>query len=229
VSTTPRPSADARPHSRRRGRRAGAGDTREAILAAAREEFAARGFDRATIRGIATAAGVDPALVLHYFGCKAQLFGDAIRFPVEPAEVLRRSSVAGADSIGATLVRSYLDSWDDEENRPRLVALLRSAMTNDAALEQVRGYLDRKVFGPVTRELALPDGELRATLVGSQLIGLGMMRYVTHIEPLASASKDDLVAAIGPSIQRYLTGTFSPGAQGDEPEVPIEGELHKSG
>ena len=217
MSAAPHLSADAEPRSRRRGRRPGTGDTREAILAAAREEFAARGFDRATIRGIATAAGVDPALVLHYFGCKAQLFGDAISFPVEPAEILRRSAATGADSIGATLVRSYLDSWDDQENRPRLVALLRSAMTNDAALEQVRGYLDRKIFGPVTRELALPDGELRATLVGSQLIGLAMMRYVTRIEPLASASKDDLVAAIGPSIQRYLTGTFSLGTQGDGP------------
>lgn len=217
MSAAPHTPAHPERRSPRRGRRPGAGDTRQAILDAAREEFAARGFDRATIRGIAAAAGVDPALVLHYFGCKAQLFGDAISFPLEPAEILRRSAAAGADTIGATLVRSYLDSWDEQENRPRLVALLRSAMTNDAALEQVRGYLDRKVFGPVTQELALPDGELRATLVGSQLIGLAMMRYVTRIEPLASASKDDLVAAVGPSIQRYLTGTLSLGTQSEGP------------
>ena len=193
------------------GRRPGAGVTREAILEAARDEFAAHGFDRATIRGIAAVAGVDPALVLHYFGCKAQLFGDAISIPVEPAEILRRSAAAGLEDTGATLVRSFLEGWEEGENRRRLVALMRSALTNDAAMARVRDYLGRKILGPVTRELALPDGELRATLVGSQLIGLAMLRYVACIEPVASASRDDLVAAIGPSVQRYLTSDLGGG------------------
>jgi AcrR family transcriptional regulator len=201
---------DAKGGGRHTGRRPGNSGTREAILEAARGEFATHGFDRATIRGIAAVADVDSALVLHYFGCKAQLFGDAISIPMEPAEIVRRF---GADrgGVGATMVRFFLEGWEKGENRRQLVALLRSAMTNDDALERVREYLDRRVFGPVTRELALPDGELRATLVGSQLIGLAMMRYVARIEPLASASLDDLVAAIGPSVQRYLTGDLAAG------------------
>ncbi len=189
--------------------RPGSAETREKILEAAREEFAARGFDRATIRRIASVAGVDPALVLHYIGCKAQLFGDAISIPVEPAEVLRGSAVAGLESVGVVVVTAFLQNWEDERYRPRLVALVRSAVTSDAALERVRDYLSRRIFGPITRELGVADGELRATLAGSQLIGLAMMRYVLGIEPLASASRASLVAAVGPSVQRYLTGDLS--------------------
>jgi len=191
------------------GRPAGTAGMRETILEAARCEFAAQGFDHATIRGIAALAGVDPALVMHYFGSKIELFGEAITLPVRPAEILRRSTAAGLAEAGASLVRSFLAGWGDEENRQRLVALLRSALTNDVAMACVRDYLDQKVLGPVTQELALPDSELRATLVGSQLIGLAIMRYVVCIEPLASASDDELAAAIGPSVQRYLTGDFT--------------------
>lgn len=209
-------SAEAEGAARRPGQRAGAAETREQILAAARDEFAARGFDRATIRGIAAVAGVDPALVMHYFGSKAELFGDAIHIPVEPAAILRRSAAAGVGGIGAAVVGSFLDTWEDEENRPRLVALLRSAMTNDTALAAVREYLDRRIFGPLTRELDLPDAELRATLVGSQLIGLAIMRYVAGIEPLASVPRDDIVAAVGPNIQRYLTQTPPSPVQDDD-------------
>jgi AcrR family transcriptional regulator len=180
--------------------------SREKILEAAREEFAAHGFDRATIRGIAASAGVDPALVLHYFGSKAQLFGDAISLPIEPAEVLRRSLAATTEGIGEAVVSAFLEGWEDEDFRPRLVALVRSAMTSDAALEQVRHYLSRRIFGPITRELDVTDGDLRATLVGSQLIGLALMRYVMNIEPVASAPPATLRAAVGPSVQRYLTG-----------------------
>jgi AcrR family transcriptional regulator len=186
--------------------RPGAEVTREKILEAAREEFAGRGFDRATIRGIASVAGVDPALVLHYFGSKAQLFGDAISIPVEPAEVLRRSAAAGFEDVGSAIVAAFLESWEDAETGPRMVALLRSAMTSDMALERVREYLGRRIFGPITRELDVADGELRATLAGSQLIGLATLRYVAGIEPLASAPQEVLVAAVGPTVQRYLVG-----------------------
>ncbi len=199
---------------RRAGRRRGESGAREAILQAARDEFAALGFDRATIRGIASRAEVDPALVLHYFGSKDELFGDAISIPVEPAEILRRAAASGQGDSGAILVGAFLDTWEAEENRQRLIALLRSAMTNDTALAQVREYLGRRIFGPIIRELGLADGELRATLVGSQLIGLAMMRYVSRMEPLASATRDDLVAAVGPGIQRYLTGDLGGGLSG---------------
>ena len=195
----------------RAGRRPGDSSTRDDILAAARDEFAELGFDRATIRGIAAAAGVDPALVLHYFVSKEQLFGDALQVPVEPGEVLRRVMEQRVDEMGPTMVRSFLEAWEPEESRSPLVAMVRSAMTNETAMALVREYLGRRVFGPITQTLGAPDAELRATLMGSQFIGLAMMRYIAHIEPLASASVDQLVAAIGPTMQRYLTGDLGAG------------------
>jgi len=191
---------------RRPGRRPGDSRTRDDILAAARDEFAELGFDRATIRGIAAAAGVDPALVLHYFGSKDDLFGAALQVPVEPGEILRRVISRDVKDMGATLVRSFLEAWEPEESRAPLVAMVRSAMTNETAMALVREYLGRRIFGPITQALGARDAELRATLVGSQFIGLAMMRYIARIEPLASASVEQLVAAMGPTMQRYLSG-----------------------
>jgi AcrR family transcriptional regulator len=194
----------------RPGRRPGDSRTRGDILTAARDEFAERGFDRATIRGIAATAGVDPALVLHYFGSKDELFGAALEIPVEPGVVLERAAAAHPDQLGTTIVRAFLEAWEPPDNRQRLIAMVRSAMTNEVALGMVREYLVRRVFGPITLTLGVPDAELRANLVGSQFIGLSMMRYITRIEPIASASVDELVAAVGPTMQRYLTGDLGP-------------------
>ena len=191
-------------------RRPGDACTRDDILTAARDEFAERGFDRATIRGIAATAAVDPALVLHYFGSKEQLFGDALQIPVEPGQVLRRVMDQRVDDMGPAIVRTFLEAWEPEESRSPLVAMVRSAMTNETAMALVREYLGRRVFGPITQTLGAPDAELRATLMGSQFIGLAMMRYIARIEPLASASVEQLVAAIGPTMQRYLTGDLAP-------------------
>ena len=191
---------------RRGGRRPGESDTREAILTAARNGFAELGYDRATIRGVAATAGVDPALVIHYFGSKEALFGAALELPVRPAEIFARGAAAGPDQLGATIVRTFLEAWEPPETRVRLMAMLRSAMTNDAAMAMIRDLLVREVFGPITQALGVPDAQLRATLVGSQFVGLAIMRYIARLEPLASASVDELVAAVGPTVQRYLTG-----------------------
>ena len=208
-------SGDAAPSGRRSGRRPGDTGTRETILAAARGAFAESGYDRATIRGIAAAAAVDPALVLHYFGSKDELFEAALQIPLKPGVVLEQAVAADPDQIGATVVRAFLAAWEPLENRQRLVAMVRSAMTNEAAQAMVRDYLGRHVFGPITHTLGVADGELRATLVGSQFIGLAVMRYVTRIEPVASASVDELVAAIGPTVQRYLTGDLGAASVSD--------------
>ncbi len=193
----------------RSGRRPGEGQTREAILEAARLEFAALGYDRATIRGIAARAAVDPALVLHYFDAKKKLFSAALTFHAEPGEVVRRVMREDAGSMGATVVRTFLDTWEPQETRAPLVAMVRSAMTNEVASDLVREHLGQRIFGPITEALGVPDARLRATLVGTQLIGLAMARYITRIEPLASAPREQLVAALGPTIQRYLTGDLS--------------------
>lgn len=117
--------------------------------------------------------------------------------------------------MGATIVRAFLEAWEPPESRSPLVAMVRSAMTNETAMTLVREYLGRRVFGPITQTLGAPDAELRATLMGSQFIGLAMMRYIARIEPLASASVDQLVAAVGPTMQRYLTGELGPGPSVD--------------
>jgi AcrR family transcriptional regulator len=196
----------------RSGRRPGESQTREVILQAARQEFADLGYDRATIRGIAARAEVDPALVHHYFGAKEKLFSAALTMPAEPGEVVRRALREDVGVLGAAVVGSFLDAWEPEETRAPLVAMVRSAMTNEVALGLVREYLGERIFGPITTAIDLPQAPLRATLVGSQLIGLAMARYIARIEPLASADREQLVAALAPTIQRYLTGELG----GDE-------------
>ena len=205
---------------RRGGRRPGESSARADILGAARASFAEHGYDRATIRDIAARAAVDPALVIHYFGSKDALFAAALELPVRPADVFASGMAAGVERLGATVVRTFLEAWEPPDSRLRLMAMLRSALTNEAAMGMIRDLLVREVFGPITEALGVPDAQLRATLVGSQLVGLAVLRYIGRIEPLASASVDELVAAIGPTVQRYLTGdlgTESPGARAAGP------------
>ncbi len=192
--------------ARRSGRRAGESSARDDILAAAATAFAEHGYDRATIRGIASGAEVDPALVIHYFGSKDALFAEVLQLPVRPREVFTRAAAADGGRVGETVVRAFLEAWEPPEQRVRLTAMLRSATTNETAMRILRELLVREVFAPMTEALAVRDGELRATLVGSQFVGLALMRYIGRVEPLASASIDELVAAIGPTVQRYLTG-----------------------
>ncbi len=196
--------------SRRTGRRSGESTTREAILEATRTRFAEHGYDGATIRGIAADAGVDPALVHHFFGSKERLFVAAIRFPIVPSEVLGRAAEAGRDRLGETIVRTVLDLWDASETREQSIALLRSAVTNEQAATMLRAFIASAILGRVAGFVDDEDAEYRATLVASQIVGLGMARFVLRFEPIASASAEDLVAAIGPTVQRYLTGDVRP-------------------
>ncbi|MCF6744147.1 TetR/AcrR family transcriptional regulator [Blastococcus sp. KM273128] len=196
------------PRSRRPpGRRPGRPDTREAVLAAARAAFAERGFDGASIRAIATAAGVDPALVHHYFGSKDQLFLAAIEAPANPAEFLPEVLAGGRDELGANVVRMLLRVWDGPA-RPAGLALVRSAVSNEWTAKLLREFLVSQVLRRVVATLdATPEERTaRGALVASQLIGVVMARYVLRVEPLATATPEELVAAVGPTVQRYLTG-----------------------
>ncbi|MEU8261350.1 TetR family transcriptional regulator [Micromonospora sp. NPDC048999] len=196
--------------ARRTGRRPGRPDTRAAILAAARVAFAERGFDAASIRAIATAAGVDPALVHHYFGSKEELFRATVAIPIDPAELLPAVLAAGPDEAGERLVRTFLSVWDSPAGGAA-VALLRSAVSNEWTARLVREFLITQVLRRILEHLDLDPAELplRGALVGSQLIGLAMMRYVIRLEPVASAAPETLVAALAPTIQRYLTGPLT--------------------
>lgn len=188
----------------RTGRRPGASGSRDKILAVARAQFARDGYDGATLRGIAAAAGVDPALVLHYFGSKEHLFVAALEFPIDPAEVVPALLASGVDGLGERMVTFFLEVWDAPEGRP-FVGLLRSIAANEKAAEMMRQFIAREVIGRVAESLKLDRPELRAALAGSQLVGLAMLRYVIKLEPIASAERAALAREVGPAIQQYFT------------------------
>jgi AcrR family transcriptional regulator len=190
----------------RTGRRPGSEDTRGRILGVAREAFGERGYDATSIRGVAASAGVDAALVHHYFGSKQQLFLAASEFPVDPAEMVPRMLAGPREQMGERVVRTVVGLWDRAEVRPMLLGIVRSATTDPVAAGMARRMLAEGPFLALARALDLPDAETRATLAGTQLIGLAISRYVIELEPIASMSPDDLAAAIGPTIGRYLAG-----------------------
>ncbi len=185
------------------GRRPGESGTREAILEAARSTFGEVGYERATIRAIAAAAGVDPALVHHYFGTKEDLFVAAIEVPINPAEAARAILGSGLDGAGERIVRYFLSVWD--EHQDALTGVLRAALTNDRAATMIRGFAETALVGAVAGLLDDPNAKLRATLVGSHLAGLAFLRYGLRLQPLASAHPDEIAALVGPPIQSYLT------------------------
>jgi AcrR family transcriptional regulator len=197
---------------RRPGRRPGSdGRTRDRILDAAREAFGERGFDGATIRDVAARAGVDPALVHHYFGSKQRLFVAATRIPVDFAIAMPALVDGPPDRLGERFVRFMLDIWERSEIRPLMLGLIRSASTDPVARRMLRDLLETGPLLALATALDRPDARLRATLVGSQFIGLIMARYVVGVEPLASADREVVVRAMGPAIQHYLADALSTG------------------
>lgn len=183
------------------------------ILAAARQAFAERGFDQASIRHIATAAGVDPALVHHYFGTKDQLFIDTMQVPFDPSKILPTVLAAGVDGVGERLIRTLLMIWDSAAGGPA-AALVRSAVSNESIARMLRDFLVTSIMRRVAKELELDpiEAPLRANLVATQIAGLIMVRYILKFEPLASSPPELVVELIGPTIQRYLTAPLPAGA-----------------
>jgi len=205
----------ARPGQRRRGvgggrravgRRPGSSDTRGRILEAARATFGERGYESATIRAIAALAEVDPALVHHYFGSKQRLFVAAMEIPIDLAVVVPGLMNGPRDEIGERFVRLVLETWETPAMRPLLLGVIRSAATDPVAAGMLRRLLAEGPLLALADGIDRPDAPLRASLVGAQLVGLMMARYVVGVEPLASAPREAIARAIGPTIQRYLTG-----------------------
>lgn len=188
-----------------RGRRPGSPDTRAAILAAARERFAAGGFAGTSIRAVAADAGVDPALVHHYFGRKDDLFLAALELPVDPRELLAPVAAAGPDGAAERFLRVFLSVWDDPEVRPRLLAFIRTAFEPSGQRLFREGFLGVVIL-PIGTALGIDRPEHRMPLLASQVFGLIMLRYVIEVEPLASMPADLVVATYAPTLQRYLTG-----------------------
>ena len=208
------------PGGGRTGRRPGSADTRGRILAAARAGFGERGFEGATIRDVAARADVDPALVHHYFGSKQQLFVAAMEFPPEIQAAIPELLAGPRDDLGERIVRVVLGLWDGPAVRPLLTGLLRSATTDPVAAAMLRRLLTDGPFLALAGAIDRPDAGLRAILVGTQLIGVAMARYVVAVEPLASATPDQLARFTGPTIQRYLAGDLlEPSMDGPSPDL----------
>ena len=195
--------------AKRRGRppRTESADTRDRILTAAREEFSERGYEKTSVRGIAKAAGVDPALVHHYFGTKEQVFEAAVEVAFAPAQNAPETVAEGPlDGVGERLTRFIFGIWENPATRTPLLAVVRSAVNNEAAAAVFRRLVVSQVLGRVAARLDLPDGELRAELAAAQLVGTAMLRYVIKVEPLASVDVERIIARVAPVVQGHLTG-----------------------
>ncbi len=191
---------------KRPGRPPGPSDTRERILTSARELFARNGIDKTSIRAIATVAGVDPALVHHYFGTKTQLFAAAIHIPIDPMQVIGPLQQVPVEEIGRTLPSLLLPLWDSELGKG-FIATLRSILAgNDTSL--VRSFLQEVIAREVGSRVDNPPGSgpVRVQYVASQLVGVVMARYILELEPFKSLPVEQIAETIAPNLQRYLTG-----------------------
>jgi AcrR family transcriptional regulator len=203
--------------TRPRGRpRAGSGeDGRELILTAATDEFNERGYDGASMRSVARRAGVDPALVHHYFDSKAALLSEVIGAPLRIDQEVARALQGPRDQIGERLARWILTAWDEPATAKRGALILRSAIGNKLATPIIRQFISREVLGRIAHELGTQDAEFRATMAATQIIGLLVARYIVQLDAVASASIEELVARIGPVLQFHLVD--SPG----DPILPM--------
>ena len=188
-----------------RGRRPGAPDTRAAIVEAARPLFATLGLSGTSMRKVAAEAGVDPALVHHYFGSKDDLFLAALAVPFDPRALLSAVAEGDPDGAGERLVTTLLSIWDVEANRLPLLAVARGVLEPGGQRLLKDGFLDVVVV-PIVRGLGVDQPERRAALVASQVIGLVLARYVLQLEPVATADATTLVPTYAPVFQLYLTG-----------------------
>lgn len=212
----------------RTGRRRGDSGTREAILQSARAAFGTSGYSGTTIRGVARAAGVDPALVHRFYGTKESLFAATLDLPADPGVLLPALLGDGMDGLGERVVRTFLTLWDATPGQGPMLALLRSAVADESSAAQLRDFLTRVAMGPLATAAGGADPQLRASLVASQMVGLAVSRYVLRIEPLASTPAVELAGHLGPTLDRYLTGPLGsdPDPQHDEGTAPSRRRRH---
>ncbi len=186
------------------GRRPGNPDTRNEIVTTARRLFAESGYDKTSVRDIAAAAGVDPALIRHYFGSKAELFRSTVGWPIAPADLVARITDGDRSGIGARLTRVFFEAWERPESRAPLLAILRGAATHEESTTLVRQFIANQLYPQLAKPLRGPDSELRVDLAMGQLLGIAYLRHVLHVEPIASAPLDELVARVAPIVTAHL-------------------------
>ncbi|AUZ34175.1 TetR/AcrR family transcriptional regulator [Arthrobacter sp. PGP41] len=191
----------------RRGRRGGTNASRGHILETARRLFAEHGFEGTSLRQVARSAGVDPAMIHHFFNGKDELFALSVELPANPGEVLAGVEDSPPGERAELIVRAVLRLWESPA-QPGLVAFLRGTIGSKAKTALLRETATRAIISRIMAGVPGPkeDVALRGDLVATQMVGLMMVRYVVRLEPLASAAPEDVVRLVAPNVQRYLTG-----------------------
>lgn len=189
-----------------RGRRSGGGDTRAEILDVARGLFAAKGYDGTSVRGVAREAGVDPALVHHYFDGKPGLFSEVVGVPAGIEEQITAAVTGPHEGAGERVVRTFLRVWDGPEGRARFRALVGAVASHEEAAHLLRDFVSRSILTSLAHifgdEDVLPD--LAVAAVGAQLVGMALLRYLLEVPPMADADPEEIVAVLAPPIQALL-------------------------
>jgi AcrR family transcriptional regulator len=193
---------------RGRGRPTGESGTREAIIEAARRQFGDLGYRRTTLRSVAAGAGVDARLVLHYFGSKQNLFLESVELPLDPQRVIELVFSRGIESVGRSAAEIMVGVLDEPRSRQALTGLLRAAVSEPEAAELIRRLLAERILTPIAQRVGGEQPELRASLVGSQLVGLATARHLVGLPSLLAATREQLIAALAPVIDHYLRGDW---------------------
>lgn len=194
--------------SGRRGRRTGEPVSRDVVLAAAKRRFAEQGYEKTTLRQVATDAHVDPSMVLYLFGSKDELFRESMRLILDADKLVAAIRAGGEVDIGTRMVRTYLEIWERPDTGSSMAMMLSSATSNPHAHEAFRGFMRDYVLNAVSEELGGgPDTRIRAMLAATNLVGTALLRYVMRVGPLAEVTLDEAVTMISPSVQRYLTAS----------------------
>jgi AcrR family transcriptional regulator len=191
--------------SGRPGRWRSGAESKQRILQTARALFREHGYGGTTVRAVAAEAGVDPAMVFYFFGTKQGLFGAAVEMSAQVPPAIESIFTDGLDGIGERVVRTLLENLDKSDRTP-LMMLTRSAPTHDRSEALLREFIDREITGRLAAMLGTPDAAMRASMVNVQILGLAVARYIVRIEPIASATVDELVARFGPVVQHCLAG-----------------------
>lgn len=185
------------------GRRPGSDSTREAVLAAARKSFASKGFRATTVRSVAADAGVSPSMIHHFFATKDELFLAAIRMPIDPEVILATVLTGPRDELPERMVRTFVTTWQDPATGPALRSMVRAAVADEGQAAGLRAFAEHVMLPRVTKALALPP--LRVTAALSLMLGYALAGRLIGIEPLASATVDDLVEVLSPAVAQLLS------------------------
>jgi AcrR family transcriptional regulator len=192
------------------GRRPGKADTRGEIIEAAQHVFAAKGYDGTSLRGVAREAGVDPALVHHYFDGKASLFMAAMALPFDPRQV--KVLAAAPEYSGAATIESFLGMWDRAEGTGSSFASCVGAMAASTSVaDAIREFINERVWSVIKRneDESEAEGWQRTAMVSSQLMGLAFARYLLRVPPMSTASPRQIGRWVGPTLDRYVKGPLT--------------------